>query len=912
MRHYWLVTTSATIFGAAMALCWVRGQVPAEKPSSAPPATGKSQTLIPQLARDLAKRARQVLDNYCHSCHGQDGSAEGGFNYATDLQRLVQRRKVVPGKPDESPLFRRMASGKMPPPDVARRPTQQEIVLLREWIEAGAPLSEAPPDRAFVGDGDVFQAILNDLEKHPPRSRRFLRYFTLHTLYNAGLSDDELQTYRLAVSKLINSLSWHPEITRPQPIDERGLVLRIDMRDFFWDATLWNRLLAEYPYAVQWDSLAARLVAVQTASRLPVVRADWFLATASRAPLYYDLLQLPTTAQELERQLRIDTLLNIQQERVARAGFNNSGVARNNRLIERHYAAHGAYWRTYDFEDIPASFVERTGLIPDRRNLFAYPLGPGNLENNFLHAGGEIIFNLPNGLLGFMLVNARNERINKGPINLVSDPKRPDRAVECAVSCFNCHYTGILPKSDQIRAFVEQNQRHFQRQDVELVRALYVPEPVMRQLMEKDMARFRQAVEKTGGRITASDPIMLATLRYEAYQDLATVAAEVGLPKDAFKQQLAELAARAPNDPDAEAISRNFGALLLPDGDVSRAVIVQAFGDLLRKMRGLAPLNTRNIVNTLPDNSGELDPLQELAATVHQIALDHRNRRFALLAGADKTLRLFDIEQFRETRRLIGHTSSVWSAAISPDSRWAASGSADGTILIWNLRDFVLEKQLRGHTGLIAALAWSTDGSKLYSAAWDGTLIVWDISQGKEQARWSIGGYPAALALMEKCQEIAVALGSECHILGLEDGRVRRILRGHRAPLTALAVSPDNRWLATASDDATVAIWPHASDKPLATLPKNATSHSPAWRSLAWAPNGALLAAADSQGRLIVWQWNGNESKAVGSWQPHSTSIIGLAWLQPPTVGTDAPSTIITWNRDGQAKLTRLPHSSSR
>jgi hypothetical protein len=128
-----------------------------------------------------------------------------------------------------------------------------------------------------------------------------------------------------------------------------------------------------------------------------------------------------------------------------------------------------------------------------------------------------------------MLVNARNERINKGPIQLVSDPKRPDRAVECAVSCFGCHYTGILPKSDQIRAFVEQNQKHFSPQDVETIRALYPPDAVMRKLMEKDMARFRQAVEKTGGRITASEPILLATLRYEANQELTAVAAEVGL-----------------------------------------------------------------------------------------------------------------------------------------------------------------------------------------------------------------------------------------------------------------------------------------------------------------------------------------------------------------------------------------------
>src|SRR5437763_1655618 len=97
-------------------------------------------------------------------------------------------------------------------------------------------------------------------------------------------------------------------------VDPAGLVLRVDLRDLLWDNNLWNRLLAEYPYGVIEDTGAFRAVAAAAATRLPVVRADWFLATASRPPLYYDLLQLPTTAGELERQLRIDAALDIRQE----------------------------------------------------------------------------------------------------------------------------------------------------------------------------------------------------------------------------------------------------------------------------------------------------------------------------------------------------------------------------------------------------------------------------------------------------------------------------------------------------------------------------------------------------------------------------------------------------------------------
>jgi mono/diheme cytochrome c family protein len=118
-------------------------------------------------ARQVALQAKAVLVRYCHSCHGRDGSAEGGFNYATDLQRLVERRKVIPGQPEASPLFRRVASGKMPPVDVEPRPTEREIAILKQWIAAGATLPEVPSSRAWVSETQIFQVILADLEKFP-------------------------------------------------------------------------------------------------------------------------------------------------------------------------------------------------------------------------------------------------------------------------------------------------------------------------------------------------------------------------------------------------------------------------------------------------------------------------------------------------------------------------------------------------------------------------------------------------------------------------------------------------------------------------------------------------------------------------------------------------------------------------
>src|SRR4029077_17379333 len=142
--------------------------------------------------------------------------------------------------------------------------------------------------------------------KVPERDRRFTRYFLLTHLSNAGLSEDELQSYRHGLSKLVNSLSWGRRVVVPRPIDEGRTVFRIDLRDYQWNEKVWDSILAVNPYGVAPPTAAAKLCATVTRCRLPYVRGDWFVAAAARPPLYHDVLQLPKTDRELEKLLRVD------------------------------------------------------------------------------------------------------------------------------------------------------------------------------------------------------------------------------------------------------------------------------------------------------------------------------------------------------------------------------------------------------------------------------------------------------------------------------------------------------------------------------------------------------------------------------------------------------------------------------
>jgi hypothetical protein len=750
----------------------------AEAPPEKPGPEANPAVVPPEDKGKLAQQARETLATYCYRCHGQEGAVEGGFNYLMDRDLLVQRKKVVPGDPEKSRLLRRVVKGEMPPPDEKQRPGPDDVALLQRWVAAGAPaFGPAPAPRSFIAPGEVAQAIQADLSSRPERDRRFTRYFTLTHLYNAGLSEDELQTYRNGLAKLVNSLSWRKAIVVPAPVDAARTILRIDIRDYGWTDKDWEALLAQYPYGTNDRSPPREYAATASGPEVPEVRGDWFVATASRPPLYHQLLQLPKTDRELGKMLHIDVEANIQGERVARAGFNDSGVSRNNRLIERHETPYGAYWKSYDF-------AENDGP----QNLFARPLGPGNDERTFRHAGGEIIFNLPNGLQGYLLVNGQGQRLDKAPTEIVSDPKRPDRAVENGLSCMACHSRGINPKADQVRAHVETNKKSFPKEEFDTILALYPPAEAFKELQRKDAERFEQAAAATGARVGVTEPIMALAAQFEAPLDLRRAAAEVGLRPEDFVAHLDE----------SPEIGRAIGALRLPGQTVQRQTFVRLFPEMVEAWAigtgRHSQVKPPAVVEETPPISPSVIPSPKLTGRVEvplgeaaeQVRTGGAGRYLIFHLKKKKKLTVFDVAQAKVAHEIDAPDDVQFAAGLD---KLMVVVPGQRLLQRWDLRSGKREKTAPMPQGgpVLNALMGCNGRGPLF-LFYDGILRPWDVDRLEPAAldHSGLGGDPTywfQTRISADGQVLTVWHGG---LSGQQYGLVRM-----KQPRNTLARSPD-------------------------------------------------------------------------------------------------------------------------
>jgi WD40 repeat protein len=335
-----------------------------------------------------------------------------------------------------------------------------------------------------------------------------------------------------------------------------------------------------------------------------------------------------------------------------------------------------------------------------------------------------------------------------------------------------------------------------------------------------------------------------------------------------------------------------------------------------------------DVVRVWSADSREWRQLRGHAGSVWCVAFSPDGRR-AASGGADRTLRVWDLEADRQIACLRGHSGEVHCVAFLPDNR-LISGGYDTTVRVWDLDGGTELRRLEGHNFLVESLSVSPDGRRVLTAdgpeirqgVWlrgpNHSIRLWDLESGREVEHF--GHIPGAVGAVAFSPDGTRALSggpldSTLRLWRLSDkkdlppvtpGQVRRFEGPPGAAIHAVAFSPDGKRLAGAGDDQAVWLWDVAGNRDPATL----QGHTLAVQCLAWSADGRRLLSGSSDGTLRLWDAVGLTE--LRRCEGHTAAVWAVQFLDDHrAVSAAGDGSVIVWDLDRAARLQTFGHGDT-
>ncbi|NBO92976.1 MAG: hypothetical protein EBV06_11795 [Planctomycetia bacterium] len=253
--------------------------------------------------------ALSVLRKYCNECH--NGKEPLGRVRVADRRELIDRELVWPGNPDVSELLQLVESGQMPP-GKRPKPDDSERSILRAWIKARLP---EPPPEVIFGEEVQFDLIAADWKTIAADKQPRIRYLSLNHLLATEAGKKRLPVAKAELQRILQGFTnAKPMDLDLKPLDKAQSIFRLDLASIGWNARpfitgeskktmplaldLFDLLLLEYPYgfvpfkAKNWPQMVPIVKTMKALRPVPIIRADWLIATLSDPVMAAEMLLL--------------------------------------------------------------------------------------------------------------------------------------------------------------------------------------------------------------------------------------------------------------------------------------------------------------------------------------------------------------------------------------------------------------------------------------------------------------------------------------------------------------------------------------------------------------------------------------------------------------------------------------------
>jgi WD40 repeat protein len=146
----------------------------------------------------------------------------------------------------------------------------------------------------------------------------------------------------------------------------------------------------------------------------------------------------------------------------------------------------------------------------------------------------------------------------------------------------------------------------------------------------------------------------------------------------------------------------------------------------------------------------------------------------------------------------------------------------------------------------------SPDSKMLLSSGSDLQTMLWDLETGeplREVQTRNLQIISESCAIAVSNTLIAASVQTEVNLWWRDSGEQVITLNGHTGSIWAIAIAPDETWLATGAFDATIKVW----DLPTGKLKLTLEGHGDRLRSLDISADGRLIASAGDDAEIRLW-----------------------------------------------------------